>query len=151
VDSGYQNRTGYLASFKGTTYHIPEYRHRAGRPLQGKYEMFNFLHSSLQNVIKRSFGVLKQRWRILKEIPSFSPRTQKHIILACMALHNFIHDSKLHDIEFHRCDVDEEYLAHPSNATAPTQGDDVPHGKNEETMNTIHIAIADALFSARER
>jgi hypothetical protein len=84
-------------------------------------------------------------------MPSFSPRIQKHIIHACMALHNFICDSKLHDIEFHRCDVDEEYLAHPSNDAAPTQVDDVPHGENEETMNTIHIAIADALFSARGR
>jgi hypothetical protein len=68
-----------------------------------------------------------------------------------MALHNFIRDSKLHDIEFHRCDVDEEYLPHPSNAEAPTQEDDVPHGENEETMNTIRNAIVDALFSARGR
>jgi hypothetical protein len=84
-------------------------------------------------------------------MPSFSPRTQKHIIHACMALHNFFHDSKLHHEEFHRCDVDEEYLAHPSNAEAPTQGNDVPQGENEETMNTIRNAIADALFSTRGR
>ena len=72
--------------------------------------MFNYLHSSLRNVIERSFGVLKQKWRILKGISSFSTRTQKHIVLACMALHNFIRDSKLHDEEFDRCDADEDYL-----------------------------------------
>lgn len=71
VDSGYPNRQGYLAPFKGSTYHILEFRLRNGRPPQGKYEIFNFLHSSLRNVIERAFGVLKQKWRILKGIPSF--------------------------------------------------------------------------------
>ena len=70
MDSGYANRVGYLAPFKGSTYHIPEFCHRSGHPPQGKYEMFNFLHSSLRNVIERSFGVLKQKWRILKGISS---------------------------------------------------------------------------------
>jgi hypothetical protein len=72
--------------------------------------MFNFLHSSLRNIIERSFGVFKQKWRILKGIPSFDPCTQKHIIMACLALHNFIHDSKLSDKEFDRCDANEGYL-----------------------------------------
>ena len=42
VDSGYPNRTGYLAPFKGSTYHLPEFRLRRHRTPQGKYEMFNF-------------------------------------------------------------------------------------------------------------
>jgi hypothetical protein len=84
VDSGYPNRIGYLAPFKGSTYHLPEFRLRRGRALQGKYEIFNFVHSFLRNVIERAFGVLKQKWRILKAMPSFSPRTQKHIIMACI-------------------------------------------------------------------
>ena len=110
VDSGYANRTGYLAPFKGSTYHLPEFRLRRDRPPQGKYELFNFLHSSLRNVVERTFGVLKQKWRILKGVPSFSPRTQKHIIIACMALHNFIRDSKLRDKVFDKCDADDEYV-----------------------------------------
>ena len=86
VDSCYPNRVGYLAPFKGSTYYILEFRHHPGHPLQRRYEMFNFLHSSLRNVIEQSFGVLKQKWRILKGIPSFSTRIQKHIILACIAV-----------------------------------------------------------------
>jgi hypothetical protein len=69
----------------------------------------DFLYSSIQNVIERSFGVLKQKGRILKSMPSFSPRTQKYIIMACFALHNFIRDSNLRDKEFERCDADEQY------------------------------------------
>ena len=105
VDSGYANRIGYLAPFKGSTYHLPEFRLRRHRPPQGKYELFNFSHSSLLNVVERAFGVLKQKWRILKGVPSFSPRMQKHIIIACMALHNFIRDSKLSDNFFDKCDA----------------------------------------------
>jgi hypothetical protein len=52
VDSGYPNKIGYLAPFKGSTYHLPEFHHRRGRPPQGKYEIFNYLHSSLRNVIE---------------------------------------------------------------------------------------------------
>ena len=106
VDYCYPNRVGYLAPFKGSTYYILEFRHHPGHPLQRRYEMFNFLHSSLRNVIEQSFGVLKQKWHILKSISSSSTCTQKHIVLACMALHNFIRDSKLPDNEFDRCDVD---------------------------------------------
>jgi hypothetical protein len=81
-------------------YHILDFRHHRGRPPQGKHEIFNFLHSSLHNVIERAFGVLKQKWRILKDMPSFSVEKQKEIITACFALHNFILGSQLHDKEF---------------------------------------------------
>ena len=151
MDSGYPNRKGYLAPFKGSAYHIPEFSQRSGRPPQGKYELFNFLHSSLRNVIERAFGVLKQKWRILKGIPSFDINTQKHIIIACMALHNFIRDSNLHDKEFEKCDADEDYLVGttPTEAAAETQGEENHDVENEETMNSIRARIADALFLAR--
>ncbi|WVZ69578.1 hypothetical protein U9M48_018346 [Paspalum notatum var. saurae] len=69
VDSGYPNRPGYLAPYKGTKYHLPEFRQGPGP--SGKKEVFNYVHSSLRNVIERSFGVLKMKWRILKKLPSY--------------------------------------------------------------------------------
>jgi hypothetical protein len=150
VDSGYPNRTGYLAPFKGTTYHIPEFRHRRGRPPQGKHEIFNFLHSSLRNVIERAFGVLKQKWCILKDMPSFSVERQKEIIIACFALHKFIRDSQLHDKEFERCDADDEYMPRASNVEDQSQdGGHEVEGENEVTMNTIRDRIATSLANAR--
>jgi hypothetical protein len=74
VDSGYPNRPGYLAPYKGTKYHLLEFQKR-GRP-RGKKEVFNFVHSSLRNVIERSFGVLKMKWRILLDLPSYPMRKQ---------------------------------------------------------------------------
>jgi hypothetical protein len=100
-------------------------------------------------VIERSFGVLKQKWRILKSMPSFSPRTQKHIIMACFDLHNFIRDSNLHDKEFERCDADEQYLVPSISGTAQIQEDGSEEVENEDTMNTIRDKIADDLISAR--
>jgi hypothetical protein len=152
VDSGYPNRTGYLAPYKGSTYHLPEFRLRRQRAPQGKYEMFNYLHSSLRNVIERAFGVLKQKWRILKSMPSFSTRTQAHIIMACMALHNFIRDSALQDDAFDKCDEDENYMPRDEDDTeepevAQLEVDEIIEEENEVTMNIVRDNIANALIS----
>jgi hypothetical protein len=38
---------------------------------RGMKEAFNYAHSSLRNVVERSFGVFKQKWRMMYGIPSF--------------------------------------------------------------------------------
>ncbi|KAJ9543555.1 hypothetical protein OSB04_023262 [Centaurea solstitialis] len=96
VDAGYPNTKGYLAPYKGTNicYHIPDFRRgqtAALRAPKGAKETFNYLHSSLRNVIERTFGVWKARWAILKDMhPGFTYETQVDIVLASMAIHNFI-------------------------------------------------------------
>ena len=59
---------------------------------------------------KRSFGVLKAKWRILKVVPSFKPRRQKKIIIACMSWHNYIRETTFPDEEFDECYEDEDYV-----------------------------------------
>ena len=50
----------------------------------------NFLIEDMQNVIETCFGVLKNRWAILRS-PAFYPiKTQNRIIFACCLLHNFL-------------------------------------------------------------
>ena len=75
--------------------YIPEFRQGLGPT--GKKEVFNYMHTSLRNVIERSFGVLKMKWRILLHLPCYKMWKQSMIIIACMALHNFIRDSALTD------------------------------------------------------
>ncbi|KAG6527885.1 hypothetical protein ZIOFF_010019 [Zingiber officinale] len=88
VDSGYPNMPGFLAPYRGQRYHLRDYR-RQGRP-RGKEELFNYRHSTCRNIIERCIGVLKARFRILKDMPNYPITSQRLIPLACCAVHNFI-------------------------------------------------------------
>ncbi|KAK4260068.1 hypothetical protein QN277_003236 [Acacia crassicarpa] len=96
VDSGYPTRDGYLTPFKGERYHLNDYRGRRNQPRSTK-ELFNHRHSSLRNVIERSFGALKNRFPILRKMPPFAFRKQALIVIACCAVHNFIRDHHIAD------------------------------------------------------
>ncbi|KAG6501296.1 hypothetical protein ZIOFF_041175 [Zingiber officinale] len=88
VDSGYPNMPGFLAPYRGQRYHLRDYR-RQGRP-RGTEELFNYRHSTCRNIIERCIGVLKARFRILKDMPNYPITSQRLIPLACCAVHNFI-------------------------------------------------------------
>ncbi|XP_024029783.1 uncharacterized protein LOC112094050 [Morus notabilis] len=90
VDSAYANTNCFLAPYRGSTYHLQEYRARRGRP-RTQRELFNYTHSSLRNSIERTFGVWKARFRILKCINNYPIEKQIQIPVACAVLHNFIH------------------------------------------------------------
>ena len=86
---------------------------------KGIKETFNFAHLSLRNAIERSFGVLNMKWRILLKVPSYPISKQSEIIVACMALHNFIRESRIADKDFDHCDHDENYVP-PEASTSNT-------------------------------
>ena len=76
VDSGYPNRLGYLASYHGTNYHLRDRRRQGGDP---RKEKFNYRHSSLRNVVERTFEIWKNRFQILRGILHYSVRMQRDI------------------------------------------------------------------------
>lgn len=141
VDSGYPNRPGYLAPYKGITYHFQEYN-ESTLP-RGRREHFNYCHSSCRNVIERSFGVLKNKWRILFSLPSYSQEKQSRIIHACIALHNFIRDSQMADTEFDNCDHDENY--DPLGGTSSPSSEPT-NELDSRVMNQFRDWIADGLW-----
>lgn len=140
MDSGYPNRPGYLAPYKGITYHFQEYNE--GIMPQNRKEYFNYCHSSCRNVIERSFGVLKNKWRILFHLPSYPQQKQSMIICACLALHNFIRDSKLADCEFDMCDQDESYVPLPEQSP---QSNDPTSSLDSQVMNQFRDTVANGL------
>ncbi|KAL5553936.1 hypothetical protein UlMin_041337 [Ulmus minor] len=75
------------APYRGTNYHLRN-RRRQGGDL--KNERFNYCHSSLRNVMERTFGIWKSRFQILRGMPHYTVRMQRDIIIACAVLHNFI-------------------------------------------------------------
>ena len=78
-----------MALYKGIPYHLQDFRRRGGS-LITRHEKFNHAHSSLRCVIERTFGVWKNKWRIIRNMPSFSFHIQILIVFATMALHSFV-------------------------------------------------------------
>src|SRR5215510_10885191 len=72
---------------------------------QNKEELFNLRHASARNVIKRIFGVTKNRFRILEQPPRYAMSVQVRIPPALCALHNFI---VRHDPDDAEIDLDED-------------------------------------------
>ncbi|KAF7805285.1 protein ALP1-like [Senna tora] len=84
VDAGYSNAEGFLAPYRGQRYHLNEWRE--GRHPTTPRECVNMRHSAARNVIERCFGMLKNRWAILRS-PSFYPvKTHNMIVIACCTI-----------------------------------------------------------------
>ncbi|KAM3364275.1 hypothetical protein ACQJBY_014556 [Aegilops geniculata] len=142
VDAGYPNRPGYLSPYRCTRYHVEQWQN--GPPPQGMKETFNHAHAKVRNVVGRSFGVLKMKFRILLNMPKFPEDKQSRIIVACMALHNFIRESRIADREFDACDADENYNPMPS-SSASAWPEDEPLVEDVD-MNAFRDELAHALF-----
>ncbi|XP_012570899.1 protein ANTAGONIST OF LIKE HETEROCHROMATIN PROTEIN 1-like [Cicer arietinum] len=96
VDSGYPCTRGLLPPYRGERYHAQEYRGQ-GRQPRSPEELFNYRHSSLRMTIERCFGVLKNRFPILKLMPPYKPSRQRLIVIACCTIHNYIRKWNLPD------------------------------------------------------
>ena len=79
---------GFPRPYRSTRYYLSHFR--LAPSFRSQDEVFNFYHSSLRSLIKRTFGVYKARWRILQNMTNLNLQTQISIICACFALHNYI-------------------------------------------------------------
>jgi hypothetical protein len=108
VDAGYPHMKGYMGPYKGERYHLPDFR-RGSQP-RGMHEIFNHAHSSLRCTIERTFGVWKNKWKLLHCMSNFPYDKQVKIVVASMTLHNFIRKHAIQDAEFQPYDDDEDLL-----------------------------------------
>ena len=91
-------------------------------------------------------------------MPSYPPPKQSKIILARMALRNFIRESRLQDTDFEECDDDEDFIQmvdEPSRArcrrqrrshASQAQG---KHNSDDHNMNDFHDLIAEEFYRRR--
>lgn len=86
-DAGYTTMPGFISPYRGVRYHLKEH---TGKTPMNRRELFNLRHSSLRSKIESTFGILKNRFKILSAKPHYPFRTQVDIVLACTVLHNFI-------------------------------------------------------------
>ena len=108
VDVEYPDEYSYLGPYKGERYHFQEFRCH-GQP-RNQQEVFNRVHSSLRNVIEYSFGVWKQRWRILQNMFAYPYKTQVEIVVTSMTLYNYIRRKSHDDAAFAKFDCNPYYV-----------------------------------------
>jgi len=94
VDAGYSGSDPLLLKpYRRVRYHLHEWSLSGRRPVNEK-ELFNLRHASLRNVVERSLGVLKARFRLLQaERRGLSMADQIRLTYACVYLHNFLNAS----------------------------------------------------------
>jgi hypothetical protein len=95
ADAAYGLSTTCLPPYRGIRYHLKEWG-RAGERPQNMRELFNLRHSSLRNVIERTYGVAEKRFPLLNYMSQYPYEMQIKLIYSCFALHNF-------DPEFFYC------------------------------------------------
>ena len=133
ADAGYANRGMLLSPYRGVRYHLREIG-AAGRRPRTKEELFNLRHSSLRNVVERTFGVFKRRWRIFDRPHEFSIKTQVKLVYGLVAIHNYIsqHYPVTEDIDLPEEEEEEE--------------GEVDYRESDEEMGARRGKIADELW-----
>ncbi|KAH9801971.1 DDE Tnp4 domain-containing protein [Citrus sinensis] len=108
VDAAYSHTRGFMAPYRHVRYWLGDFR--SGGRARGREEIFNHARAKLRNVIERAFGVLKARFPILKRMVPYSFDTQRKIVVACMAIHNFLRKISVDDALFAQYENDEVEL-----------------------------------------
>nr|CAD1829276.1 unnamed protein product [Ananas comosus var. bracteatus] len=91
VDSGYANTEKFLAPYRGERYHISQFdASTRARVHRNPRDLYNHRHAQLRNVVERTFGILKKRFKILNVATPFSYKVQCLNTMACCIIHNFI-------------------------------------------------------------
>lgn len=89
ADAGYALSNRSLTPYRGVRYHLKEFDRENG-PKDPK-ELFNLRHSRLRNVIERTIGILKRRWKFLRHGSEILNRPFIYsCFTSCCLLHNFL-------------------------------------------------------------
>lgn len=87
-DAGFGGRRGLLVPWSATRYWQQDFD-VTGPPTKPK-ELYNLRHARIRNVVERTFGIVKRKWKILRSSPpEYKLKTQIRIVYATCALHNF--------------------------------------------------------------
>ena len=90
ADARYSNTPMTLTPYRGVRYHLREQAQANIRPQNAK-ELSNLRHAALRNVVERTIGVFKHRFRYFEAGRRNLPlRTQVEVTYALTAVHNFI-------------------------------------------------------------
>ena len=128
-----------MTPYKGQKCHLPDFQRVGhGNHLE---ERINYVHSPLKSAIERTFGVRKNRWKILKQMTSYNIKDQRNIIVATCILHNFI---RKYDREDEGFEWDEHNL---DNLGSNISEEDSSNQANVENIHDEEMkSICDKIF-----
>jgi len=72
----------------------------SARGLSASERIFNYRLSRARRVVENSFGILTNRFRILRGQMQLQPDTACLVVLACCALHNFLRSNSCANAEY---------------------------------------------------
>ncbi|KAJ4798203.1 nuclease [Rhynchospora pubera] len=153
VDAGYANTHQFLSPYRGKTYHLAKFQQR--RP-ENRYrnaeELYNHRHAQLRNVVEKAFGILKGRFRILKDMHRYKYAFQTNLVIACCVLHNFINrHQKLQDEQDYESESTSSDGSDDSDIDVPSTSANVSRGTDAERGGALRDSIRDILWNARRR
>lgn len=111
ADAGYGISKRLLTPYRGTRYHLKEYAAGTSRP-QNPKELFNMRHSKTRNVVERTIGILKRRWRLMRYCnESLDFEFISQCFMVCGLIHNLLMDENdlILDEEFEDIDMLEAF------------------------------------------
>ncbi|XP_035551094.1 putative nuclease HARBI1 [Juglans regia] len=148
VDSAYPCTMGLLPPYPRERYHRSD-RHN-DRGFHGYKDYFNYHHSTVRNIVERTFGVIKERFHILSNMPPYSVGRQGLIITACCTLHNYIRTVTPDDWIFQTWSTMRLPVIEPAvgdGGSSPSHMDLSTEAQNN--MSAIRDDIAIAMWEAR--
>ena len=143
-DAGYSLTPYCLTPYRGIRYHLKDHFRSSNPPLNAK-ELYNLRHSMLRNVVERTYGVLKKRFRILKDMPNFSYHIQIQLVVCCMILHNFIRIHQSRDDDIDR-EAENDLTADPDNELDPDMN--VAAMDDDARANDIRQELANEMWAS---
>ncbi|KAJ3686746.1 hypothetical protein LUZ61_015910 [Rhynchospora tenuis] len=146
VDGGYANTRQFLSPYRGVAYHLSRFR-QGQRHYARPEELFNHRHAQLRNIVEKTFGILKSRFKVCVYMHRYKFKIQKNIIKACCILHNFIkRQNALQNIS------DEALFGQVRGNRGPSNEDDEAEylgGGDTQTGNELRESIKNILWNNR--
>ena len=109
-------------------------------------ELFNLRHASARNIVERIFGILKNRFGILRSNPNLDVDTQAKLAPALAAIHNVIREYDETDVQSLLNEyIDDSPVGEPSEGTGELAQGPARTGERRQADNR-RDRIADEMW-----
>ncbi|OAY68653.1 hypothetical protein ACMD2_13106 [Ananas comosus] len=132
-----------------TRYHLSQFDSNTNaRRHRSPQDLYNHRYTQLRNAVEKAFGILKKRFKVLRQATPYPYKVQCRIAMACCIIHNFIRrhqgNDKYFNMRMDQFSVDDDGI--------DDDGIDLMHlvDPNESRQrDTLRSAITEQLWNNR--